>query len=198
MATKRKGEATKAPTEEEWDTHKHVLRELYFGSTLTKLMQCMEIQHGFIASKNQYERKLKEWEFRKNLSSDEWKYIIHKKRKREDLGKESQIMMHGVAIPKKRIKKEEGRHTLSDLNRISTSHPNAPSPETPEGICVSTPPSAIREDFIRATHIKNLPYFILRDLFTSQGGSNPFLIHQSKLPASIWSPERGCGQYPAS
>jgi Clr5 domain len=50
MATKRKGEATKAPTEEEWNTQKGVLRELYFGSTLPKLMEHMEIEHKFIAS----------------------------------------------------------------------------------------------------------------------------------------------------
>jgi hypothetical protein len=50
MATKRKREATKAPTEEEWTAQKGVLRELYFGSTLPELMERMEKEHNFIAS----------------------------------------------------------------------------------------------------------------------------------------------------
>jgi hypothetical protein len=50
MATKRKREAIKAPTEEEWNAQKDVLQELYSGSTLQKLMECMEKGHNFIAS----------------------------------------------------------------------------------------------------------------------------------------------------
>jgi hypothetical protein len=50
MATKRKREATKAPSEEEWGAQKDMLRELYFGSTLPELMKRMENEHMFIAS----------------------------------------------------------------------------------------------------------------------------------------------------
>jgi hypothetical protein len=50
MATQRKREATRAPTEEEWNTQKDVLRERYFGSTLSELMEHMEKTRNFMAS----------------------------------------------------------------------------------------------------------------------------------------------------
>jgi hypothetical protein len=50
MATKRKREAIKAPTEEEWNAQKDVLKERYPGSTLQKLMEFMEKEYNFIAS----------------------------------------------------------------------------------------------------------------------------------------------------
>jgi len=50
MATKRKREVTKAPSEDEWNSHKDVLRAFYFGSTLPELMKDMERHHSFIAS----------------------------------------------------------------------------------------------------------------------------------------------------
>lgn len=50
MATKRKREATKAPTAEEWNEQKDVLCEQYFGLTVPELMKYMEREQGFTAS----------------------------------------------------------------------------------------------------------------------------------------------------
>ena len=50
MATKRKREAIKAPSEEEWNAQKYVLCKLRFESTLPELMKRMEDEHKFIAS----------------------------------------------------------------------------------------------------------------------------------------------------
>lgn len=50
MATKRKREAVKPPTKEEWDNHKDLLGELYFELCLPKLMAKMETDYNFIAS----------------------------------------------------------------------------------------------------------------------------------------------------
>ncbi|OBT46458.1 hypothetical protein VE00_03345 [Pseudogymnoascus sp. WSF 3629] len=60
MTRKRTGEAVKPPTEEEWNNQKDLLGEPYFGSCLPKLMEKMETDHNFVASKNQYERKLRD------------------------------------------------------------------------------------------------------------------------------------------
>lgn len=50
MATKRKREAVKPPTKEEWDNRKDLLGELYFELCLPKLMEKMETDYNFIAS----------------------------------------------------------------------------------------------------------------------------------------------------
>ncbi|KAH6711909.1 ankyrin repeat-containing domain protein [Leptodontidium sp. MPI-SDFR-AT-0119] len=160
---KRKRESIKPPAEDEWSAHKELLRGLYFNSTLAKLMEHMKEDFGFIASKNQYERKFKEWKFRKNLSSDEWEHVLRKKRKRDEASKETRVVLYGVEILSKRLKKEEGRYTLSDLNRIFSAHPNAPSPE---GISVATPPAFV-ERFLRNIRTNNLPSLRLGNLFAN-------------------------------
>lgn len=55
---------------------------------------------------------------RKNLTLEEWEYIIREKRKRDELGKDSQISLNGNVISMKKFKKEEARKTWSELNRI--------------------------------------------------------------------------------
>jgi hypothetical protein len=43
---------------------------------------------------------------------------LNKKQKRDQEGKKSQISLNGVVIPAKRIKKEERRYTLTELEEI--------------------------------------------------------------------------------
>jgi len=50
MATKRKREAIKAPSEEEWNLRKKDFNELYLDKTLADVMIYMERHHNFIAS----------------------------------------------------------------------------------------------------------------------------------------------------
>ena len=50
MDLKRKRQAIKPPTVEQWAKHKNLLRSLYFELTLSKLMEHMEREHNFIAS----------------------------------------------------------------------------------------------------------------------------------------------------
>ncbi|KAH6713333.1 ankyrin repeat-containing domain protein [Leptodontidium sp. MPI-SDFR-AT-0119] len=170
ISTKKKKGAIKPPTEDEWEAHKQVLRGLYFNSTLSKLMQQMEEVHSFFASKNQYERKFKEWNFRKNLTVEEREHVLRKKRKRDHEGKETRVVLHGVEIPNKRLKKEESRFTVSDLNILYSTYPNAP---TPEGISVSTP-AALINPLWRKVRTDNLPSLRLGNLFANYFSSSQF------------------------
>ena len=52
------------------------------------------------------------------MSSEEWAYAFRKKRKRDELGKDSQVALNGLLIPAKRIKKQQQRYTLTDWERI--------------------------------------------------------------------------------
>lgn len=66
-----------------------------------------------------YERKLHgEWGFRKNLSAHEWEYILRKRHKRSDLGKNTRVTHDGLIISSNRIKNRERTYSLSDINRI--------------------------------------------------------------------------------
>ncbi|KAL5331146.1 hypothetical protein ACEPPN_000675 [Leptodophora sp. 'Broadleaf-Isolate-01'] len=140
-SVENKKEAIKPPTEAQWMARKQLLRGFYFNSTLSKLIEHMKEDFAFIASKNQYERKFKEWNFRKNLTVEEREHVLRKKRKRDEAGKETRVVLHGVEIPNKRLKKEESRLTVSYLNKICSTYPKQQSEiywiaEETIGICI--------------------------------------------------------------
>ena len=72
-------------------------------------------------SKAQYERQFKIWKFRKNLKSHEWIFVHHRFNKRERNGKESELYVDGVLVPKKKIKKETARHNFPTITERYTS-----------------------------------------------------------------------------
>ncbi|KAH7398072.1 ankyrin repeat-containing domain protein [Cadophora sp. MPI-SDFR-AT-0126] len=157
MSVNKKRKATQSPTEDQWNSHRELLQTLYRSTTLLKLMLHMETEHHFIASKNQYERKLRdEWKIRKNVRSDEWEHILREHDKRDQSAKETEVTLRGTTIPKRRIKKEKLRHSLSDLNRMLTSDPKI---EGKEDIRVSTPPSTFVNYYRRwPIRTDDLPY----------------------------------------
>ncbi|KAH9217664.1 ankyrin repeat-containing domain protein [Leptodontidium sp. 2 PMI_412] len=135
-------------TDEEWERQKAIIHELYTSSTLTVVMKIMADKHGFHATKSHYETKFAKWNWRKNLNSSDWRFVLEKKRKRAALGKESNVTLNGNLIPHKRIQKEEQRLTISQLSRDPIS---CPSPAPPEGIDIFTPcPSPASEAMIDA------------------------------------------------
>ncbi|KAF4626423.1 hypothetical protein G7Y89_g11736 [Cudoniella acicularis] len=165
-------------TEQDWDAKKTILRQLYFDSTLPKLMEVMEQEHSFVASKSQYETKFKTWAFRKNLSVKEWQYIIHKKRKREASGKETEVKFCGSLICNKKIKKEESRHSISELN--------SPSPASPGDICVFTPLPVIQNALITPSILQSLPFFSFLDSYNVQDS----YVSRPSIPESFASSPR--------
>jgi len=68
-------------------------------------------------SKAQYERQFKIWKFRKNLKSHEWIFVHYRFNKRERNGKESELYVDGVLVPKKRLKRKRCGTTFLLLPR---------------------------------------------------------------------------------
>ncbi|CEJ61588.1 hypothetical protein PMG11_10118 [Penicillium brasilianum] len=73
----------------DWEAHKHEINRLYMveGKPKEKVMQIMENNHGFIASKWQYENQFRRWGFKKNLGGSRiWVYVreTNKRRKLKD------------------------------------------------------------------------------------------------------------------
>ncbi|CAG8978914.1 hypothetical protein HYALB_00005251 [Hymenoscyphus albidus] len=100
------------PSPDEWEAVKTKIYQLYFDSTLKNVMEKMKTDYGFVASKNQYERKLKEWGFRKNLSLEERFYAIRTVRKRKAEDKASQVKWQGLVLSEKKLKKLDRRVPL--------------------------------------------------------------------------------------
>ncbi|KAK7734363.1 hypothetical protein SLS57_000057 [Botryosphaeria dothidea] len=67
----------------------------------------------------QYERQFKKWGFRKNLKKREWEWYFRRERKRKREGKESQLKVDGVLMPKKRVMKAEKTYELTTLEKIN-------------------------------------------------------------------------------
>ncbi|KAI5802988.1 Clr5 domain-containing protein [Geopyxis carbonaria] len=126
-----------------WESYKEELRQLYVAQDkgLSSVMEHMESTYGLEASKNEYQRIFKQWDFRKNLTQKEWAFVNHRTRKRkaEDATKETEVTFQGVRQDPKRVKKELNRYfPWSEQQPTDVS-----SPKTPAGILVGTPADLI-------------------------------------------------------
>ncbi|OXV12024.1 hypothetical protein Egran_00220, partial [Elaphomyces granulatus] len=106
-------------------------------------MEKMESQYSFNASKAQYVRQFKEWKWRKNLKSDEWKVIGEHIRRRKDEQKDSEVLLCGIPLSSERVKKETSRHCYSTMEALEQQYQNAP-PKLPDEITVQTPKAMLR------------------------------------------------------
>jgi hypothetical protein len=68
-------------------------------------------------SKGQYELQFKKWKLRKNMTKDEWKFVLHRLEKRRREGKDSETFFDNSLVPMKKIKKEMARHPLSTFEQ---------------------------------------------------------------------------------
>lgn len=114
----------------EWEDHREEIRALYQWKTLEQIKEYMaqqynfckrlvhkslaSIGHGFSDvhdSKDQYTRKFKTWNLKKNSKEDEWRFVSRRMEKRKLEGKEeTEVEMHGRVLPEKKCKKEISRH----------------------------------------------------------------------------------------
>lgn len=136
----------------------------------------------FAGSKAQYERWFKKWKFHKNRKSRDWKSAsrIIEKRKRD--GKESDLYIDGVLISKKRICKETSRHNFQTIQERYGEGSScssflvygleylliflaAPSPKTPDGFYVCTPPAFLVDNYL----LRSLPWFKFQGIIQSGG-----------------------------
>ncbi|KAK7998477.1 hypothetical protein PG989_006517 [Apiospora arundinis] len=117
---------------EDWEMHKAIIMQLYSerGLPLTRRNdaekdQCvdwiMRNQHGFSASKWQYENQLKKWGIAKNLKQDEWVSLLAHHDLLETQGNEVRIVISGKVQTKERIRKARHRYCGSPAARLHRS-----------------------------------------------------------------------------
>ena len=122
----------------EWEFLKQVIRDVYLvrDQTLEVLINEMGVEHGFwktsvkalfelfsrwrltANSKSQYERAFKVWNFRKNLTKEQWAVVSHKLNKRKRDEKDSEVLVDGILLEEKKLRKETKRYRPMPSNAI--------------------------------------------------------------------------------
>ncbi|CAG8955529.1 hypothetical protein HYFRA_00009482 [Hymenoscyphus fraxineus] len=129
-----------APSHDEWLAVKQTLFDAWLGGKPlnTDFIKWMKEDHG----KGQYERKFKEWGWRKNLTEDEMQFALSQIEARKQLHKKSEVTLdigdRKIVIPPERTRKRKYREGYS---KPSTSEPTEdPTVSQFSGISVHTPP----------------------------------------------------------
>ncbi|RPA84243.1 ankyrin [Ascobolus immersus RN42] len=164
----------------DWELHRQTIELLVCKERwiLKDVMDHMAKNCGFIASQQQYTRKLEAWGAVKNLSTAEWNAVSYKvqKRKRES-DKDSEVMVNGKRFDTKKLKtkanyarnrsdrlkssQDTREHSYyyykdqeaSSMNTRSPQSADAISPKTPQNVSVYTPGNKIQID------LEKIPWF---------------------------------------
>ncbi|KAI5927288.1 ankyrin repeat-containing domain protein [Camillea tinctor] len=91
----------------DWTPHRSTIRSLYLyqNKPLKYIIDYMRDNHGFSASKSEYERQLKVWRCRKNGTPEIWEYVARELRARESEGSQSDVYIDGNIIDKAIVKR---------------------------------------------------------------------------------------------
>ncbi|KAI1635604.1 ankyrin repeat-containing domain protein [Biscogniauxia mediterranea] len=129
-----------------WGKWKNAIHSLYIIEKRplqgpAGVMEQMEKGHSFQASKGQYERHLKEWGFIRKTTKQNWQIVSHKMQKRKRDKKDSAVYVDGCLVPEKKLCKELSRQGhLTTKQQLQWAQ--APSPRTPKGFLIYTPPAS--------------------------------------------------------
>ncbi|KAH8591385.1 ankyrin repeat-containing domain protein [Bisporella sp. PMI_857] len=162
-----------------WERVETVIRTLYLEQDLSlpKLMKEMEEKYDFKATKYQYESQFKKWDIRKYRTAQEWRIVSQKVTKRKREQKETEVILNGISINSKKLRKEILRHRPSLIQSKTSQEEQSPS--TPEGFIIRTPPpvviatSPLSTEFCRSHHQPpHMRHFVLNSLPFNQVNSS--------------------------
>jgi hypothetical protein len=71
-----------------------------------------------LSRKAQYEKRFKEWGFKKNHTKEDWKIMGHKVGKRKRAAKESDVYIDGEMMPRKKLQKEISRQGYMSFTEL--------------------------------------------------------------------------------
>ncbi|KAI2470780.1 hypothetical protein F4781DRAFT_421016 [Annulohypoxylon bovei var. microspora] len=158
----------------EWEKHRKVIETQYSSKTLAELREFMATEHNFIASTQQWKKKLSEWHLGKNLRPHLTKFI--RKRaygRQENEKKATQFSLGGQLIPMDKIK----RH-LQD----PPDNPSSPTGSTPTGISYHTYKSPI---LVRHQEIYQMPTSPASSLAFWQGHDADYFLATARTAISL-------------
>jgi hypothetical protein len=107
-----------------WERYKPTLWGLWVRDRkpLSKVQEEM-LAMDFVAEPDEYKKRFKAWGFSQYIPADVWKHVGHRVEKRKREGLESAVVLDGVLVQNKRLRKETSRHyfNTSELLNISQS-----------------------------------------------------------------------------
>ncbi|PGH07901.1 hypothetical protein AJ80_07941 [Polytolypa hystricis UAMH7299] len=192
--------ANKNLSSEAWELHKRFVESYLSNGVLHKdLPELMARERNFHASKAQYERQLKKWNFCKYRNKDHWKAIGYHVGKRKRDGKDSDVYEDDSLLPEPKVRKEIARYT-STVDLFT----KEPSPPLPDNIAIYTPqtvytPQADAPSWVLTSPIANLPcveffrsisvrdnnYSVISDFSFSGSSTNSGDLVTSRAPESV-------------
>ncbi|KAE8445875.1 hypothetical protein EG329_012799 [Mollisiaceae sp. DMI_Dod_QoI] len=145
-----------------WKPHIQRIRELYIdeNKTLDEVMLTMETERGFSARqvssfsilvKSEFERQLRILDLKKNRKQIHFKFLKVRLEARRQKGKESEILLEGILIPKTEVQRKTKRCFVS-----TTELYNLERSKTPPGFEIITPTTNFYMDSVRS---QELPWF---------------------------------------
>ncbi|KAK3356795.1 hypothetical protein B0T25DRAFT_566126 [Lasiosphaeria hispida] len=96
-------------------------------------------KHSSHKTKAQFERQLKLWNFVKNLSPAAWKDTDYQTKKQKLEGKETNIIVSGVKMPLKKVRKAVSRSCYETVHEMLRAPPSPPALDDVP-VRFSTPP----------------------------------------------------------
>ncbi|KAN0119336.1 Ankyrin repeat-containing domain protein [Hyaloscypha variabilis] len=139
-----------------WQPRKRLIKELYINQrkTLDELRRIMEIEHNFKASKREYERQLKLWNFKKNIDQNIIMFIKVQLDALRQQVKESDVYLKGVLIPKHEVHKKIGRCNVPVMKGLQLQRSRMPA-----GLVIIAPAPDSYMDYVRTIELPWL-YFV--------------------------------------
>ncbi|KAI1173335.1 Clr5 domain-containing protein [Nemania sp. FL0916] len=92
--------SSKRLSDQQWARHELTIRQLYLDEdeSLQSVMSKMARDHGFNATKSQYETRLRKWGITKNRKRGDWIAVAHQIQRREAAGKTSAVFIQGNLV----------------------------------------------------------------------------------------------------
>ncbi|KAI1845745.1 hypothetical protein JX266_008110 [Neoarthrinium moseri] len=134
----------------DWEDRREIIEQLYWqdDKELPEVMDLMKAIHGFQASKKQYKTKFRQWNIRKNISSQKKNAMLSiQERRRLVTNKETKFLYHGRLVAQYKLDRFEksasctnqtgevddkaGVQTPSDVEYRTPSPAVAPGPTGP-------------------------------------------------------------------
>ncbi|KAF7512441.1 hypothetical protein GJ744_001376 [Endocarpon pusillum] len=155
-------------SEEEWDRHKDIIRNLYVeeNKTLEELMALMLRHHSFRATKKMYNTRFAKWGLHKYKREDEMMAILSKKTERAAVGKKSAFQLRGRQVDMENAERYLKRKGITTRDIMAW---RATGATTPPGLRCYTP-EPIRP-YPAAPKVFHIPESLFADIQTYFMGS---------------------------
>ncbi|KAF4999004.1 hypothetical protein FGRMN_2803 [Fusarium graminum] len=178
----------KKPTAQQWLKFKSTIHRLYILQDIELKNLSAELEPlGLFATANQLEHQLKKWGMMKNIDGKTWRFIGHAIKRREQQGKESEVIRWGKRVEQSTISKGVSKHfnNMNIFDRFNhEQHPPSPPKEMTLAVCT---PQALTMEF---QWPDTLPWFeFTRRFLDISGALNHSASDKQQISGSVSRPE---------